>query len=808
MIEKVAGPEGRGVESALGALSIFYWQQDDLAAATPLAERALKIAEKSGVIDDRLATAQNNMATMYRDSGDWNSALALYQKALDTSLKARGPDHPDTGFFYHRIASYYYNQRDFDAARKYEQQALEIVEKSLGRENPKACLIVNTLGEEAACQGDFQTAQALFEENLSVRRKMLGPDNAYTALSMSNLATLYEFEGDFKSALPLAQEAMAKRRQYLNAFANTQSEYRQYAMQLRAHYDLDSFLSAATATNLPAAEAYAAVLDWKGATSARQRSIRAARQSLANNPEAAQLYRQLETQSRALASAYSAVVSAKETAAQHEEIQRLSQDLQTLQAKLAGISQEFRAAQAAVQCTPESLRKSLPAGTALIDIVEFARAAKAENAVKGAIDKPHAFVAFIVRPDREIEMVDLGPSARVTLAVALWRISNLPAEVKPEDKPSVEKLVNLWVKVYGPSSMPAPKLREWIWEPLAAHVEGCNTLLVAPDGALSYFPLAALPGKEDGHYLLEDFAFAAAPVPQLLPEILAKPQPIENSDQAKNILLVGDAHLQGNPGAPTQPQQAVTAQKPTDERKSLGDMPRAREEIAAISKTFGQAFPKGRIKALTGDGATEQAFRDYSPRADFIHLAVHGFYEPPRRNNAVNSAGNPGGSVFVGEAETAIAHPDLVCGLALTGADLAPEKDKDDGILTGLEVKALNLDCVDLVTLTSCQSALGLQAPAEGVLGIQHAFQVAGARSVVASLWKVPIGPTDTLMEDFYDNLWSKKMSRVEALRQAQLKLLRNGHQEVAKDLGKPVDEKKGLSPFYWAAFQLTGDWR
>jgi CHAT domain-containing protein len=64
-------------------------------------------------------------------------------------------------------------------------------------------------------------------------------------------------------------------------------------------------------------------------------------------------------------------------------------------------------------------------------------------------------------------------------------------------------------------------------------------------------------------------------------------------------------------------------------------------------------------------------------------------------------------------------------------------------------------------------------------------------------------------MVDFYDNLWGKKLSRVEALRQAQLTMLREGIKR-GLDLAaeQPADQQRRLPPFYWAAFVLSGDWR
>jgi CHAT domain-containing protein len=138
--------------------------------------------------------------------------------------------------------------------------------------------------------------------------------------------------------------------------------------------------------------------------------------------------------------------------------------------------------------------------------------------------------------------------------------------------------------------------------------------------------------------------------------------------------------------------------------------------------------------------------------------------------------------------------------------------------------------------LSACDTGRGQVAGGEGVLGLQRAFQLAGARSVVASLWKVPDEATQVLMAEFYKNLWEKKRPKLEALRQAQLTLLRDyrpgantGRSGLVKIGVEPVEalpEKKPaggdpsggrasapgagdrLPPFYWAAFVLSGDWR
>jgi CHAT domain-containing protein len=124
-------------------------------------------------------------------------------------------------------------------------------------------------------------------------------------------------------------------------------------------------------------------------------------------------------------------------------------------------------------------------------------------------------------------------------------------------------------------------------------------------------------------------------------------------------------------------------------------------------------------------------------------------------------------------------------------------------------VAELDLGGVELATLSACETGLGEEAGGEGLLGLQRAFQVAGARSVVASLWKVDDRAARQLMTDFYDNLWKKRLPKVEALRQTQLAMLREGVKRGLVVLDEPPGGSVARTPpAYWAAFVLSGDWR
>jgi CHAT domain-containing protein len=99
----------------------------------------------------------------------------------------------------------------------------------------------------------------------------------------------------------------------------------------------------------------------------------------------------------------------------------------------------------------------------------------------------------------------------------------------------------------------------------------------------------------------------------------------------------------------------------------------------------------------------------------------------------------------------------------------------------------------DLVVLSACRTALGKEIPGEGLVGLTHGFLVAGAGRVLVSLWNVNDLATAELMERFYRHHLRDGMRAAEALRAAQLSMLR---------------EERWSAPYYWAGFTLQGEWR
>ena len=219
-------------------------------------------------------------------------------------------------------------------------------------------------------------------------------------------------------------------------------------------------------------------------------------------------------------------------------------------------------------------------------------------------------------------------------------------------------------------------------------------------------------------------------------------------------------------------------------------------DASAGRDSFEQRFPAGKSKILRGGGATETAFRQAARHYRTLHVATHGFFAPPEVKSALDRVATGDTMVRTGTATISGLHPGLLSGLVLAGANRPPELDQDDGILTALEVGALDLKDVDLVVLSACETGLGTIAGGEGILGLQRAFQVAGARSVVTSLWSIDDEATRKLMERFYENLWQKNLAKIDALREAQLWMLREGTERGLVRLKDDDIEPRIAPPF------------
>jgi CHAT domain-containing protein len=198
-------------------------------------------------------------------------------------------------------------------------------------------------------------------------------------------------------------------------------------------------------------------------------------------------------------------------------------------------------------------------------------------------------------------------------------------------------------------------------------------------------------------------------------------------------------------------------------------------------------------EVLEGHSASRDALAGVAPRARFLHIATHGWFAP----ESIRSTGDVEVidevlGVLRQSAEERIlgSSPMVLCGLALAGANLpADELGRNPGLVTAEEIAGWDLSNCELAVLSACDTNVGLRRAGQGVASLQKALHIAGARSVITSLWRVPDEATKDLMLDFYRRLWVEKKPKHQALWEAKMAL---------RDQGSPIRD--------WASWVLTGD--
>jgi CHAT domain-containing protein len=830
---------------SLNNLAALYQDMGEYRQALPLYEQARDLYKRRlGEGHPDYATSLNNLALLYRDMGDYRQALPLFEQARDLYKRRLGEGHPDYATSLNNLAVLYQAMGDYRQALPLFEQARDLYKRRLGEGHPRYAISLNNLATLYQAMGDYRQALPLYEQARDLRQRRLGEGHPDYARSLNNLAVLYQAMGDYRQALPLHEQArdLYKRRLgedhplyalslgNLARFHVARNQYAQAARpstealsRQRAFLDrtfaalsgrqrldfllqhqgyLQVYLSIACETGIAATESYPHVLAWKGAVAARHAEERLA----LDQPQLQPLLAELRQCRAGLARLARATPANKEQQAdwrrRFDDLERRKEELET---QLAQKSDSFRQYLGLRQATARQVADALPPQTALVDFLEYTHYGPPPEG-KGGFAKEGRLLAFVLARGREPVCLQLGQAQPIAQAVRAWR---RPMQSSPPGRLDDKAAAGLLGRV---------------WQPLQKHLAGASTVLLAPDGALAALPFAALPGAKPGSYLLEEVALGYVTSGRQLLELAIDP-----GRRADGLLAVGGLPYGAAPDA------ATLALLPG--KAALAELPGTRLEVERLERAFRKARPGERVTVLTGAAVDAARLQRELPAGRgrpgyrYLHLATHGFFEPPPDNVVVR---RPALDPLGAEYRTFVRNPMLLSGLVLAGA----HRDPAQAVLTAEEVSGLDLRGAELVVLSACDTGLGKVTGTEGVLGLQRGFHEAGARTLAASLWDVSDAATSVLMEEFYHHLWEAKApGKLEALRRAQLAVLRDparvekrrqelrdalAKRGVAEALletrglgqkaGKPeVDAEGGASrshPAWWAAFVLSGDTR
>src|SRR5579872_2789006 len=344
-----------------------------------------------------------------------------------------------------------------------------------------------------------------------------------------------------------------------------------------------------------------------------------------------------------------------------------------------------------------------------------------------------------------------------------------------------------WTKADREYSQIAAQLSRMILGPVAPFL-GKKRLLVVSDGALQYIPFSALPSPERPSVpLIVDHEIVHLPSASVLVELRrireGRPRPSrEVAVLADPVFDSSDERVRGAQNRNSVPSsKTVSAQRSLAKgtasadllTRSVADLGLRRNGNFYLSRLLSTrqeaerimaVVPAGkRLKAVDFNASRKIAMDPALAQYRIVHFATHGFLDSK--------------------------HPEL-SGIVLSLVDKRGRS--VDGFLGLQDIYNLNLP-VDLVVLSACETALGEEISGEGLIGLTRGFMYAGASRVVASLWGVSDEATAELMARFYKLIELDGMPPAAALRTAQIQMWK---------------QSRWSSPYYWAAFQIQGEWK
>ncbi|HET6881144.1 MAG TPA: CHAT domain-containing tetratricopeptide repeat protein [Pirellulales bacterium] len=804
--EAKLGPDHPDLAGSLDKLAQLYGEMGQYAQAEPLYQRSLKIREtKFGPDHPHVAGSRNNLAVLYDKMGRYAEAEPLYQRSLKIWEAVLGPDHPEVGLALSNLAELYRAMGRYVEAEPLQQRSLKIREAALGPDHVDVASSLNNLAILYKDMGQYAQAEPLYLRSLKMWETKLGPDHPNIALSLDNLAALYEEMHENKKAateVDLARRIVRKHiarvlpvlstRQQLTFLQKTDEGRFNRALTLGWRHQDDAPLAEQSASWLLNGKA---VVQESLAEQARL-----ARDS--QDPEIGKRIKKLTAVRGELAALSQVAPEAGKEAGHGARLADLVAHEQELsrQVNLAA----GRPALDEPWIEPAAVRKALADEAVLIDIVclsAFVFEAKhGEEYWRAA-----RYVAWVVPPagQGDVRIVDLGEADAIDRAVEAARqaIERSAREIKRplDDEENAEQT----------TAEALSGLAELMLAPLLPAVGDAKELILSPDSQLWLVPWAALP-LDDGKYAVERWRIRY--VTSGRDVVLAGLTENQKTRPTTRPRIFADPDFDLDGKATAAATRAVLRGK-EKELATRGAAGLSQSRLAPFARLRGTATEAKlitpAITALAHEAPTvysEQYALEgvlkmiASPRV--LVLSTHGFYfadqeakkDDERALLATTGENQHRGAVLASDG-TPLENPLLRCGLALAGCN-KPRGDVavDDGIVTGMEIVGLDLRGTELVVLSACETGLGQVRNGEGVAGLRQAFQLAGAKAVVSTLWKIPDAETVALMTDFFNHLAAGE-SKAAALRNAQLAQIKTRR-----------DEYGAAHPYYWAAFTVTGN--
>lgn len=818
----------------LGLLRVYESRSDSLRARAAL-DSVTSISALLPTSEWRSAVTAISLAGDRRlRAGDLRGAEASFEQALAIAIRGGGKDHPIVADVELDLGRLHQARRDPKRALKHVGRAADIRESAFGALHP---LVGDAWLEKANCleaRGDEHEAKDAWDRAVRILQACLGPGHPKTALARQRQARLYATNvTDFLFwkrtspgfAFEYAVAGHASWRRHVSSTIRYLPETEALAVAARPSLGLDVALGLLGRKALGIRSLGSVSRAWDELIRSRglvldEMAARHRRFGEDDDPAIRSWRVLLEERRQRLARLLVSGAGSFSFVRYAERIDAARREVAEAERALYERASEGDAETPAEEVGLAEVLKALPPRSALIAYARYHRFEK-----KGSEER---YLALVAVPGEKPEVVRLERALRIDDAVTRWRDEAGRGALRQDRSPA---------EAEAAYRKAGEALRALIWDPIEDKFGAPDRIFIVPEATLHLVNWGALPARGDGflgesgpvlHHLSterdllsssEDRSWGDAPL------LIGGPDyDYAATDSPLDSLLAGSLGDAANDSR-TSPGSARTAASASGAwrglRASCNDfdvvrfapLPGAEREVRAIADRLAAPVAEAdsgsnarrRPRTFTGALATETALKAQAGGADLLHVATHGFFLASGCPSATGRARAIGAVEYVdADARPSTPpptgeHPLRLSGLAFAGANLrrlAPS-DADDGVLTSEEIASLDLRSVRWAVLSACDTGVGDVRSGEGVFGLRRAFQTAGARTLVMSLWPVDDQATREWMERLYEARFAKSLGTADAVREANREVLR-----ARRVRGESVH------PFYWASFLAVGDWR
>ena len=709
-------------------------------------------------------TLQGHLASIYTNLSEYHKALNIYL-ALENPMKDEyGEESMEYISFRRNYASLKTLMGDTKGALSINLKILKQTKKEVGKKHVKYLIALNHVAVNYFNQGDFDKSLIYLLEAKKLSEDVVGKYHARKIGIIWNIAEAYRMKSDFSKALLFLKEYQKLQRERFKIYEHNlniglrnqlyDDLVRVYRRILELSIDDQDLIK----------EQYSQHCFLKGREMTRINQISSIIHK-SNDDVLIKTHNDFIAVNKQIADAIEMnLVQRKISGLDLNSLQSYSDILEMQLTRLSSVYEKSQA-----DYSFEDIRLALDNNEVYIDIVEMIHPFNSGRSIDDPLvgDLRHRYYAYIITKDNlHPQLIDLGSEDNFENAYLAY-----------------EEMIG-YKKRYRKNWLYNMKEKQdcynQFWGQFDPYIKGKNKVYFSNEGMYSKINLDVLYDTTDNTFIDDKVEIVYVSSAENFIN-----QTIDSDLSSKSEDL--HAVIIGNPTYLLNSTQIASIQN--SEKSDYDDvfasisrgvswsqLPGTGIEINNISDNL---ISNGwKVELVCCENATESHIKKINSPY-ILHLATHGFFSKDRRISERSG--------MISEEKVNSNNPMINSALVFAGAQNTSNNEIlpfDNGLLNSYEASFLNLRETELVVLSACQTGLGHVQSGRGVYGLQRAFKIAGAESIIMSMWNVSDNATQKLMTYFYDFWIDKNMSKRNAFDAAKNKL-----------------RSMYPHPYYWGAF-------